>query len=93
MAGIGIVIVGLDVADGAVMVLKLTLNDKIGVIRPDRSKSSSLGASLSNETWKYSPPDSPIGTCLAWSLNGCGLPSARIISFDPNSTPIARRPA
>jgi len=28
------VIVGLDVADTAVVVLKLTLNDKIGVIGP-----------------------------------------------------------
>jgi hypothetical protein len=32
MAGIGIVIVGLDVAEAAVIVLKLPLNDKIGVI-------------------------------------------------------------
>ena len=34
MAGVGVVIVGLDVADTAVIVLKLTLNDKIGVIGP-----------------------------------------------------------
>jgi ABC transporter substrate binding protein len=32
VAGVGIVIVGLDVADAAVIILKLTLNDKIGVI-------------------------------------------------------------
>ena len=32
MAGVGIVIVGLDIADAAVIILKLTLNDKIGVI-------------------------------------------------------------
>ena len=32
MASVGIVIVGLDVADAAVIVLKLTLNNKIGVI-------------------------------------------------------------
>jgi hypothetical protein len=33
VASVGIVIVGLDVADAAVIVLKLTLNDKIGVLR------------------------------------------------------------
>ena len=32
MAGVGIVIVGLDVADAAVIVLKLTLHDEVGVI-------------------------------------------------------------
>ena len=32
VAGIGIVILGLDVADAAVIVLKLTLNDKIGMV-------------------------------------------------------------
>jgi hypothetical protein len=32
VASVGIVIVGLDVTDAAVIVLKLTLNDKIGVI-------------------------------------------------------------
>ena len=32
VASIGVVIVGLDVADAAVIVLELTLNDKIGVI-------------------------------------------------------------
>ena len=34
VASVGIVIVGLDVANAAVIVLKLTLNDKIGVIGP-----------------------------------------------------------
>ena len=34
MAGVGVVIVGLDVADPAVIVPKLTLNDKIRVIGP-----------------------------------------------------------
>jgi len=38
MAGVGVVIVGLDVADTAVIVLKLTLNDKIGVIGPRQIK-------------------------------------------------------
>jgi hypothetical protein len=38
VAGVGIVIVGLDVADAAVIVLKLALNDKIGVIRPRQIK-------------------------------------------------------
>src|SRR5262249_5917839 len=32
VAGVSIVIVGLDIADAAVIILKLTLNDKIGVI-------------------------------------------------------------
>ena len=62
VASIGILIVGLDVTDAAVFVLELTLNDKIWVISPDRSKSSSLGASLSNETSKYSSPASPTDT-------------------------------
>ena len=34
VAAIGIVIVGLDVADASVIVLKLPLNDKIGVFVP-----------------------------------------------------------
>ena len=34
VASVGVVIVGLDVADAAVVVLKLTLNDKIGAIGP-----------------------------------------------------------
>ena len=38
IAGVGVVIVGLDVADTAVIVLKLTLNDKIGVIGPRQIK-------------------------------------------------------
>ncbi len=38
MASVGIVIVGLDVADAAVVVLKLTLNNKIGVIGPRHVK-------------------------------------------------------
>jgi hypothetical protein len=38
VASVGIVIVGLDVADAAVVVLKLTLNDKIGVIGPRQIK-------------------------------------------------------
>jgi len=38
VAGAGIVIVGLDLADAAVIVLKLTLNDEIGVIRPRQIK-------------------------------------------------------
>ena len=38
VAGVGIMIVGLDVADAAVIVLKLTLNDKIRVIRPRQIK-------------------------------------------------------
>ena len=32
MAGVGIVIVGLDVTDAAIIILELTLNEKIGVI-------------------------------------------------------------
>ena len=38
MASVGIVIVGLNVTDAAVIVLKLTLNDKIWVIRPRQIK-------------------------------------------------------
>src|SRR5260370_38179721 len=38
VARVGIVIVGLDVANAAVILLKLTLNDKIGVIGPRQIK-------------------------------------------------------
>jgi len=38
VASVGVVIVGLDVAGTAVIVLKLTLNDKMGVIRPRQIK-------------------------------------------------------
>jgi hypothetical protein len=38
VASVGIMIVGLDVADAAVIVLKLTLNDKIGLIGPRQIK-------------------------------------------------------
>jgi hypothetical protein len=34
VASVAVVIVGLDVADAAIVVLKLTLNEKIGVIEP-----------------------------------------------------------
>ena len=44
MADVGIVIVGLDVADAAVIVLKLTLNDKIGVIGPRQIKVIVVGS-------------------------------------------------
>ena len=49
MAGIGIVIVGLDVADAAVIVLKLTLNDKIGVIWWPRQAKSIVARDLAIE--------------------------------------------
>ncbi len=65
MAGIGIVIVGLDVTDASVIVLKLPLNDKIGVFVPRQIGVIVAGASLSNETAKNSSPDSPTDTFLA----------------------------
>jgi len=40
VASVGMMIVGLYVADAAVVVLKVTLNDKIGAIGSRRSKSS-----------------------------------------------------
>jgi hypothetical protein len=43
VASVGIVIVGLDVADAAVVALKLTLNDKIGVIGPRQIKVIAAG--------------------------------------------------
>jgi hypothetical protein len=62
---IGVLIVGLDVAEASVIVLELPLNNKIGSSTPDRLKSLLLGSSLSNETAKYSPPDSPTDMNLA----------------------------
>ena len=79
MAGVGIVIVGLDIADAAVIILKLTLNDKIGVIWSGQIEVIVAGASLSNETWKHSSPDSPTDTYLAWNFTGCSLASVRRI--------------
>jgi hypothetical protein len=65
VARIGVVIVGLYVADASVIVLELPLNDKIGVFVVRQLELSLLGFSLSNETAKYSPPDSPADTYLA----------------------------
>ena len=66
VAGVGIVIVCLDVADTSVIVLELTLNDEIGVLScTEGSKSSTPGGSLSNETSKYSSQDSPKDTFFA----------------------------
>jgi hypothetical protein len=86
VGGVGIVIEGLDVADAAIIILELTLNEKIGLVGGDKSRSSSLGSSLSNETWKYSPPDSPTDTCLAWNLTGGGLASVHLLRpyLDPD---------
>jgi hypothetical protein len=62
VASVRIVIVGLDVADALIVVLELTLNDKIRVFGPRQINVIVAGASLRNETWKYSPPDSPTDT-------------------------------
>jgi hypothetical protein len=43
VASVGIVIVGLDVADATIVVLKLTLNDQIGVIGPRQVKIIVIG--------------------------------------------------
>lgn len=72
---IGLLIVGLDVAEASVIVLELPLNNKIGSSTPDRLKSLLLGSSLSNETAKYSPPDSPTDMNLACNLMGDRLAS------------------
>ena len=50
MASVGVAIVGLDVADAAVIILELTLNDKVRVIGSRQIKVIVAGTSLSNET-------------------------------------------
>jgi hypothetical protein len=50
MASIGIVIVGLNVTDAAIIVLKLTLDEQVGGMGPHKSQLSPPGGSVSNET-------------------------------------------
>jgi hypothetical protein len=89
VAGVGIVIVCLDVADASVIVLKLTLNDKIVVVVP-RGIEVIVTAGLAIElAWKYSSPDSPTDTFFGWSLMAGSLATVRTNRSYLN--PIARR--
>jgi len=90
VASVGIVIVGLDVANAAVIVLKLTLNDKIGVIGPRQIKvivAGGLAIERDLEVLAAGLSDRHVigveSQCVA---------SLQRVSFDPNSTPIAEGP-
>ena len=65
VAGVGIVIVCLDVADTSVIVLELTLNDEIVAVVHRGIEIIDTGGSQSNETWKYSSADSATDTFFA----------------------------
>ena len=63
--GVGIVIVCLDIADTFVIILELTLNDEIVAVVHRGIEIINTRGSQSNETWKYSSPDSPTDTFFA----------------------------
>ena len=92
MAGVGVVIVGLDVADIAVIVLKLTLNDKIGVIGPRQIKVVVAGGLVIERDLKVFVARFSdryvigVESQLAW-------PCFNAYLFDPISAAIARRTA
>ena len=65
VAGVGIVIVCLDIADTSVVVLELTLNDKIVAVVHRGIGVIDIGGLQSNETSKYSSQDSPTDTFFA----------------------------
>ena len=65
VAGVGIVIVCLDIADTSVIVLELTLNDEIGAVVDRGIEIIDTGGSQSNETSKYSSQASPTATFFA----------------------------
>jgi len=65
VAGVGIVIVRLDIADISVIVLELTLNDKMVAVVHRGIGVIDTGGLQSNETSKYSSQDSPTDTFFA----------------------------
>jgi hypothetical protein len=91
VASVGVAIVGLDVADAAVIILELTLNDKVRVIGSRQIKVIVAGDLAIERDLKVLvaglPDRNVLGVELQWGA------SLQCLSFDPNSTPIARRPA
>jgi hypothetical protein len=83
--------VGLDVADAVVIILELTLNDKVRVIGSRQIKVIVAGDLAIERDLKVLvaglPDRNVLGMELQWGA------SLQCLSFDPNSTPIARRPA
>ena len=65
MARIGVVIVGLYVADASVIVLELPLNDKIGVVVARKIEVIVAGVLFVELDAKYSSANSLTDTCLA----------------------------
>ena len=90
VAGVVIVIVGLDVADAAVVILELTLNDKVRVIGSPKIKIIVVGDLAIERDLKVLvaglPDRNVLGAELEWRA------SVQCLSFDPN-TPTARTPA
>ena len=74
--GIAVRLVRLYVANAAIIVLELALQEEVGFIDADKSRSAP-GSSPWNETWKYWPSKSPTDTYVAWSFNG--LPSVSLV--------------
>ena len=73
---------GLDVADAAVIILKVTLNDKIGVIWSGQIEVIVAGGLVIERDLEVPSPDSPTDTYLAWNFTGCSL--LQCVSFDPS---------
>ena len=91
MASVGVVIVGLDVADATVIVLKLTLNDKVGVMGSRQVKVNVAGdLAIERDLEVLVAGLSDRDVIRVESQWGASL---QCLSFDPNTTPIARRPA
>src|SRR5882762_2332446 len=90
MPSVSVVIVGLDVADAAVIVLKLTLHDKVGVIGSRQIKVVVAGDLAIERDLKVLVAGlsdrNVLGVEFQWGA------SLQCLSFGPNSTPIARRP-
>ena len=65
VAGVGIVIVCLDIADTSVIVLELTLNDEIGAVVHRRIEIVDAGGLAIERDLKVLSPDSPTDTFFA----------------------------
>ena len=76
VAGVGIVIEGLNVADAAIIILELTLNEKIGLIGWRQIQVIVAGfLVIERDLEVLAAGTSPTDTCLAWNLTGGGLAS------------------
>ena len=73
MAGVGVVIEGLDVADAAIIILELTLNEKIGLIGGRQIQVIVAGVLVIERDLEVFTANSLTDTCLARNLTAGGL--------------------